>query len=122
MKLPPAPIIDIKGIRICWPDGHRAYYPHWYLRAACPCADCLEGTGHGRLEFYNGLAEQVRALDWRPVGQYAIEFLWSDGHETGAYALETLRRICRCRECVAKASSSKEVAEGDPVVGTEHEG
>ena len=100
------PRIETDGIHISWSDGHEGYYPHWYLRAACQCADCLEGSGYSRMDFFENIPQDIRALDWCPVGRYAVEFLWSDGHETGAYAFETMRRICRCGECVARAAAS----------------
>jgi DUF971 family protein len=34
-----------------------------------------------------------------PVGNYAIRINWSDGHNTGIYSWEHLRRICQCEEC-----------------------
>ena len=106
--------IEADGVHVLWGDGHRGYYPHWYLRAACQCADCLEGTGHNRVLFYESIPPEVRALDWRPLGQYAVEFLWSDGHDTGIYAFETLRRACRCDACIARASSALDSPRDDP--------
>ena len=104
--------IERSGVHILWADGHLGYYPHWYLRAACQCADCLEGVGHNRMAFYETIPEDVKALDWRPVGQYAVQLLWSEGHDMGIYAFETLRRVCRCEECVAKAVTRQAKEEG----------
>jgi DUF971 family protein len=33
------------------------------------------------------------------VGRYAIQFNWLDGHSSGIYSWEYLRRVCRCQEC-----------------------
>jgi DUF971 family protein len=33
------------------------------------------------------------------VGQYALQFEWSDGHHTGIYSFEYLRELCPCPEC-----------------------
>ena len=101
--------IQPDGVHISWHDGHDGYYPHWYLRAACKCADCLDSSSGNLMEFYDGISHDVRALDWMPLGQYAVEFLWTDGHSTGIYALETLRQICRCEVCLGRAT-----ARGDP--------
>ena len=35
----------------------------------------------------------------RYVGRYALRFDWSDGHETGIYPWDLLRRLCPCGEC-----------------------
>jgi DUF971 family protein len=37
----------------------------------------------------------------QPVGRYAIQIDWSDGHETGIYPFRRLRELCRCDACVA---------------------
>ena len=37
-----------------------------------------------------------------PVGKYALKFKWTDGHESGIYSWEYLRRVCQCAECKAK--------------------
>jgi DUF971 family protein len=33
------------------------------------------------------------------VGSYAIRIDWSDGHGTGIYSFDHLRRICPCKKC-----------------------
>jgi len=35
------------------------------------------------------------------VGQYAIRLAWSDGHASGVYSYDYLRRICPCSKCYA---------------------
>jgi DUF971 family protein len=36
-----------------------------------------------------------------PVGNYALSFVWNDGHKTGIYSWDYLRRHCQCDECKA---------------------
>jgi DUF971 family protein len=38
-----------------------------------------------------------------PVGGYAIQFNWKDGHAYGIYDWEYLRDVCPCDECTARA-------------------
>ena len=33
------------------------------------------------------------------VGNYALSFSFSDGHGSGIYSFESLRRLCACPEC-----------------------
>ena len=33
------------------------------------------------------------------VGNYALTLLFSDGHSTGIYSFEYLRRECPCKDC-----------------------
>jgi len=42
----------------------------------------------------SGVSEDVRILEIHGVGNYAIAIKWSDGHDTGIYAFERLRRLC----------------------------
>ena len=87
--------IEIEGsaISILWDDGQRSTYPHRMLRLRCPCASCVEEmTGRPRLD-PDTVPEDVRAVDQMPVGNYAIQFLWSDAHYTGIYTYRFLRAI-----------------------------
>ncbi len=89
--------IDIEGssISILWDDGQRSIYPHRMLRLRCQCASCVEEmTGRPRLD-PDSVPEDVRAVDQMQVGNYAIQFLWSDAHYTGIYTYRFLRSI-RC--------------------------
>ena len=89
-----------KGVLgIEWSDGHRGVYPVRHLRLHCPCAACVdEWTGERRLK-----ADDVPLLimlqDIEPVGRYALQFTWSDGHNTGIYSYSLLRRLCQCDSC-----------------------
>jgi alkylation response protein AidB-like acyl-CoA dehydrogenase len=38
----------------------------------------------------------------RPVGRYAISFVWSDGHDHGIYPYTLLRDLCPCPACRAR--------------------
>ena len=93
--------IDVEGqpIVILWDDGHRSPYPHRYLRLRCPCASCVdEMSGKPRLD-PDQVPEDVRAVDQMQVGNYALQFLWSDTHYTGIYPYRFLRAACTCIVC-----------------------
>jgi DUF971 family protein len=34
-----------------------------------------------------------------PAGHYAVVFKWNDGHSSGIYSWDFLRRNCQCEEC-----------------------
>jgi DUF971 family protein len=42
------------------------------------------------------------------VGQYALQITFSDGHSTGLYTFDFLKKICPCPDCVAAAAISSE--------------
>jgi len=97
------------GVAIDWKDGHRSEWNFAWLRWACPCATCNEERQHtgraiglpkpkpgGPLVLYEA---PPRPVEVTPVGKYAIKFKWNDGHESGIYSWEYLRRVCQCRVC-----------------------
>ncbi len=92
-------------LEVRWDDGHLSSFPIAALREACPCASCKGETI--LFETYAPPKQVVapgrfdlKAI--RPVGSYAAQFVWGDGHETGLYSWEYLRGICPCEQCTAK--------------------
>lgn len=98
-----------EGLEIDWKDGHRSQWSFAWLRHACPCATCHEEReAQGRepgeakpkpatlLPMYQ---EPPQAKSASPVGNYAISFQWNDGHTTGIYSWDYLRRHCQCEGC-----------------------
>ena len=82
-----------RRLAIRWADGARSEYDVRQLRLACGCATCVdEWTGEGRLDPAS-VPEDVRPLQIRPVGRYAIAIEWSDGHTTGIYPFRRLREL-----------------------------
>jgi DUF971 family protein len=64
------------------------------LRRACPCAQCVnEWTGERTLK-PEAISDEVEIQDLSVVGRYALNFRWSDGHETGIYSFQYLRDLC----------------------------
>jgi DUF971 family protein len=100
------------GVEIEWKDGHKSAWNFVWLRNACPCATCHEDRENtGRLPGEAKAKDQtllklyeapVKPLEVTPVGKYAIRFKWNDGHESGIYSWEYLRRVCRCDDCMTK--------------------
>jgi DUF971 family protein len=80
-------------LAIDWADGQESRYPVRQLRLACSCAHCVdEWTGEGRLDAAS-VPDDVRPLKIQPVGRYAIQIDWSDGHSTGIYSFRLLRAL-----------------------------
>jgi DUF971 family protein len=52
----------------------------------------MEGTNQ-RVVFEKDVPEDVLAIDWMSIGRYAVQFLWSDAHETGIYPFRYLREL-----------------------------
>jgi len=94
---------NVHDVEIVWVDGHRSVYPAFDLRLACPCASCVnELTGEPMLDPAT-LKPDVHPLGLSVVGRYALHVNWSDGHTTGMYSFDLLRKRCPCPACVALA-------------------
>ena len=95
--------IDIgpEGISIEWNDDHCSLYEAKYLRVNCGCAECVEEWSRRKLLDPATVPADIRAEDHLLVGRYAVQFLWSDGHYTGIFPFDDLRRLCPCAECKA---------------------
>ena len=85
------------ALRLTWSDGHAAEFPYPYLRGFCPCAMC-QGHHTARI-VYRSAAPDVTLQSIAPVGNYGLSLAFSDGHGTGIYRHDFLRRICPCPQC-----------------------
>lgn len=77
-------------------DGVEIYLPLPLLRRACPCAACQgEPDAMGRVVRPRvELKENSMHLrQITPVGSYALQLFWQDGHSTGIYSLPYLREL-----------------------------
>jgi DUF971 family protein len=85
---------------VTWNDGHFSSYPSWYLRENCMCAACVEEFTGQRKILPGSIPSSLERVSVSPVGNYALQFGWSDGHETGIYAFDYLRKLCPCPQCL----------------------
>ena len=81
------------GLGITWGDGLHSVLDVRELRLACGCAVCVdEWTGEQRLDSASVPAD-VHPTKIEPVGRYAIQITWSDGHDSGIYPYVRLRQL-----------------------------
>ncbi len=87
-------------LEIIWGDDQLCRYPLSELREACPCVECRGGHQYMGREY-----DPDNILTLTPkrtytiqnmelVGNYALLPTWDDGHHTGIYTWEYLRRLC----------------------------
>ena len=94
-------VTDIQPIgqelAIKWDDGAESFIPLEKLRRACPCAGCK-----GEVDVMGNLyknpdrplaANSFQLVRLEPVGTYAVQPVWADGHATGIYSFDYLRRV-----------------------------
>jgi DUF971 family protein len=75
-------------LEIAFSDGRSFRLPYEYLRVYSPSAE-VRGHGPGQEVLQVGKrAVEIRALE--PVGSYAVQPQFSDGHNTGIYSWDYL--------------------------------
>jgi len=83
-------------VAILWDDGVESYFEFERLRAASPSAETqgerdilgVQYGGNGPRKFPG-----VTVVGWEQVGNYALRFDFSDGHRTGLYSFDYLRKL-----------------------------
>lgn len=82
-------------LAIVWADGAETYLRLQDLRRLCPCASCQgEADLLGRVAKGPDTpltAESFKVLGTSPVGGYALQIFWGDGHADGLYTYARLR-------------------------------
>lgn len=82
-----------KGITITYADGHVARLELMEVRAGCPCATCRSLRDRGQQVWPRpGSPQPLRIDDARLHGAWGLNVTWNDGHSTGIYPFEALRR------------------------------
>lgn len=80
-------------ISIVWSDDVETNYDASQLRRACPCAGCInEWTGEKMLDA-SKIPDDLSFKHISIVGRYALNFHFSDGHDTGIFSFKFLRDL-----------------------------
>jgi DUF971 family protein len=78
-------------LEITFDDGRSFRLPYELLRVYSPSAE-VRGHGPGQEVLQTGKRDvEIRSLD--PVGSYAVQPVFSDGHSTGIYSWEYLYEL-----------------------------
>jgi len=78
-------------LELTYPDGSRFRIPFELLRVYSPSAE-VQGHGPGQEVLQTGKRE-VEITDLAPVGHYAVQPRFSDGHDTGIYTWDWLYEL-----------------------------
>lgn len=80
-------------LTIEWSDDKSFFYNAPNLRRVCPCAGCVnEWTGERMLK-PETVSEDLTFKSIGVVGRYALNFIFSDEHDTGIFSYKYLREI-----------------------------
>jgi len=84
-------------LAIRWEDGGESFIALEKLRRCCPCAGCQgEVDILGQLHKSPDKPLSPMAFELKrfvPVGGYAIQPLWADGHNSGIFSFEYLQKV-----------------------------
>ena len=90
-----------------WPDGHRGKHTPHVLRLNCECAQCKDEDTGRKLIDPRRIPLDIKITGVNPIGRYGIAIAFSDGHNTGIYAFNRLRKICECEKCIETKADQK---------------
>ncbi|MBK8467019.1 MAG: DUF971 domain-containing protein [Chloracidobacterium sp.] len=95
ISIEPTQIVEESNqqISIKWSDDAVTQFTAAQLRRSCPCASCVnEWTGEKILRS-DSIAEDITFNNMSIVGRYALNFIFSDGHDTGIFSFKYLRDL-----------------------------
>ena len=85
-----------RQLELEYAGGERYSLSCEYLRVYSPSAEVL-GHGPGQEVLQTG-KQNVAITDVKPVGNYALQLVFDDGHDTGLYSWTYLYELCQTRE------------------------
>jgi DUF971 family protein len=94
-RIEPVRIIEESDseLTIEWSDGASSRFSAAELRRSCPCATCVdEWTGAKRLDA-ESIPDDLKITSTAVVGRYALNFEFSDGHDSGIFSYNYLRKL-----------------------------
>jgi DUF971 family protein len=85
-----------RELAIAWNDGTESFFQLEFLRRACPCAGCGgEPDVLGRVirpeVTHTPASYEIKSH--QIVGGYAFQPAWKDGHASGLYTFDYLKRL-----------------------------
>lgn len=85
-----------RELELTYPEGEHYHLSCEYLRVYSPSAE-VKGHGPGQEVLQTGkLKVAIKAI--RPVGNYALQLVFDDGHDTGLYSWDYLYQLCTEQE------------------------
>ena len=97
MSVSPAPR-DLQALRsesvlrVVWPDREDRL-AFRFARGECQCAQCVNEWTGARILDPETVPLDITIDQMELVGAYAVRIHWSDGHQSGLYTWERLRKL-----------------------------
>jgi ATP-binding protein involved in chromosome partitioning len=80
-------------LQIFWTSGGNVLLDLKELRLACPCASCVDEWSGEKILSPDSVPKDIRIGSLTSIGRYAMVIHWSDGHNTGIYSWDYLRKL-----------------------------
>jgi DUF971 family protein len=97
MRIEPGNVQQIGNeLAIQWNDASESYFDLERLRCACPCAACggepdvLGNISRPNVSYTD---QSFQLANFNIIGGYALQLRWGDGHDTGLYSFQYLRKL-----------------------------
>ena len=82
-----------QALELAWDDVGASRVPYRFIRSECPCASCKDEWTGERILDPATIRPDLRIEAMEPIGSYAVRIAWNDGHSSGLYTWENLRRL-----------------------------
>ncbi|RNL67103.1 gamma-butyrobetaine hydroxylase-like domain-containing protein [Zhongshania marina] len=92
-------------LELSYASGEQFALDSEFLRVHSPSAE-VRGHGAGQETLQTGKLN-VQITELIPVGNYALQLVFSDGHDSGIYSWTYLRELCEQRDALWKAYLQK---------------
>ncbi len=89
----PEVTVDGAFITVRWPDGTETRLANRTLRLSCRCALCVDEMSGAPMLDPKTVADDIQPEEIVPLGNYAVGIAWNDGHSSGIYSWEHIRRV-----------------------------
>ncbi len=76
---------------ILWQDGTRQQLSNGFLRSQCQCSMCR--SERLRKDIALPVTPEIRITAIEPIGNYGVQFVFSDGHERGIFPWIFIRAL-----------------------------
>ncbi|MEM1110759.1 MAG: DUF971 domain-containing protein [Pseudomonadota bacterium] len=85
-----------RELELVYPEQLRYRLSCEYLRVYSPSAE-VRGHGPGQETLQTG-KQGVNIVELKPVGHYALQLVFDDGHDSGLYSWDYLYELCANQE------------------------
>ena len=100
-----------RALEVRYADGSAFTLPAEFLRVHSPSAE-VQGHGPGQAVLVPGKREvAISALE--PVGHYALQITFSDGHDSGLFGFDYLYRLGRDQDALWQRYLERLAAAGE---------